>query len=265
MSGQSVQEWLEGYWTAWVERDAEAAAMLFTETHSTASSSSSTLSRAPRACATTGPGSPRPRPTSRSTGAHPSPTAITLPWSGGFAWRNAGEPVTLAGLMAPRVSHFLSIMFRRQPRLRGRPGFVGGGLLRAWAAKSGGDDDPAELDGHVVVGRFGFRGVPASLSSMAGHVVGAVTVQCVPDGDHAETDQPRTARSVPRPPTPARCDDAKTGSAGPVGMRRAVAARPARSLGLSRPAGSASPGQVSVRHSTEQPAPGSGADPCWED
>ena len=36
-----------------------------------------------------------------------------------------------------------------------------GGLGRAWAAKSGGDDDPAELDGHVVVGRLGLRGVPA--------------------------------------------------------------------------------------------------------
>jgi hypothetical protein len=30
MSGQSVQEWLAGYRRAWVERDAEAAAMLFT-------------------------------------------------------------------------------------------------------------------------------------------------------------------------------------------------------------------------------------------
>jgi ketosteroid isomerase-like protein len=31
MSGQSVQEWLAGYRRAWVERDAEAAAMLFTD------------------------------------------------------------------------------------------------------------------------------------------------------------------------------------------------------------------------------------------
>ena len=31
MSGQSVQEWLEGYRKAWVERDVEAAAKLFTE------------------------------------------------------------------------------------------------------------------------------------------------------------------------------------------------------------------------------------------
>ena len=31
MSGQTVQEWLEGYRKAWVERDAEAAAKLFTE------------------------------------------------------------------------------------------------------------------------------------------------------------------------------------------------------------------------------------------
>ena len=31
MSGQSVQEWLAGYRKAWVERDAEGAAVLFTE------------------------------------------------------------------------------------------------------------------------------------------------------------------------------------------------------------------------------------------
>ena len=31
MNGQAVQEWLEGYRKAWVERDAEAAAKLFTE------------------------------------------------------------------------------------------------------------------------------------------------------------------------------------------------------------------------------------------
>jgi hypothetical protein len=31
MSGQSVREWLEGYRAAWVSRDAEAAAKLFTE------------------------------------------------------------------------------------------------------------------------------------------------------------------------------------------------------------------------------------------
>jgi hypothetical protein len=30
------------------------------------------------------------------------------------------------------------------------PGFLRGGLLRAWTAKSRGDDDPAEFDGHVV-------------------------------------------------------------------------------------------------------------------
>ena len=69
-------------------------------------------------------------------------------------------------------------------------GFLRGGLLRAWAAKSRGDDDPAELDGHVVVGRFGLRGVPAGPSPVPDDVTGAVTVQGVPDGDHAKTDQP---------------------------------------------------------------------------
>src|SRR5689334_2326207 len=54
-------------------------------------------------------------------------------------------------------------------------GFLRGGLLRAWAAKSGGDDDPAELDGHVVVGRFGLRGVPAGPSPVPDDVTGAVT------------------------------------------------------------------------------------------
>src|SRR3954454_12893471 len=70
------------------------------------------------------------------------------------------------------------------------PGFLRGGLLRAWAAKSRGDDDPAELDGHVVVGGFGLRGVPAGSSTVTGHVVGCVPVQGVPEGDQAETDQP---------------------------------------------------------------------------
>jgi hypothetical protein len=53
-----------------------------------------------------------------------------------------------------------------------------GGLLRAWAAKSRGDDDAAELDGHVVVGRFGLGGVPAGPSTVTGHLVGGVPVQC---------------------------------------------------------------------------------------
>ena len=35
-------------------------------------------------------------------------------------------------------------------------GFLRCGLLRAWAA-SGGEDDAAELYGHVVVGRFGLQ------------------------------------------------------------------------------------------------------------
>src|SRR5215203_1140097 len=74
-------------------------------------------------------------------------------------------------------------------------GFLRGGLLRTWAAKSGGDDDAAELDGHVVVGGFGLRGVPAGPRSVTGYVVGCVSVQRVPDGDHAETDQPERHRS----------------------------------------------------------------------
>jgi len=61
--------------------------------------------------------------------------------------------------------------------------------------KSGGDDDPAEFDGHVVVGRLGLRGVPAGSGSVAGHVIDAMAVQRVPDGDHAETDQPERHRS----------------------------------------------------------------------
>ena len=94
------------------------------------------------------------------------------------------------------------------PRLRGHlpchdtintGTFVGGSRLRAWAAKSGGDDDPAELDGHVVVGRFGLRGVPAGPGPVTGHVGGGVPVQRVPDGDDAEADQPNgTVRSTAR-------------------------------------------------------------------
>jgi hypothetical protein len=90
----------------------------------------------------------------------------------------------------PRVSRFWLIMSRLLPRLRGRPGFLAGWPAQGMTAKSGGDDDPAELDGHVVVGGFGLRGVPAVPSPVTGHVIGAVTVQCVPDGDDAETDQP---------------------------------------------------------------------------
>jgi hypothetical protein len=71
-----------------------------------------------------------------------------------------------------------------------------GGLLRAWAAKSGGDDDPAEFDGHVVVGRFGLRGVPPRSRPVTGHVVGGVPVQRVPDGDDAEADQPEPHRPL---------------------------------------------------------------------
>ena len=90
----------------------------------------------------------------------------------------------------PRVSRLLLIKSRGGPGCEDGPGFLRGGLLRAWAAKSRGYDDAAEFDGHVVVGRFGFRGVPAGSGSVTGHIVGAMTVQRVPDGDDAETDQP---------------------------------------------------------------------------
>ena len=60
-------------------------------------------------------------------------------------------------------------------------------------------DDPPELDGHVVVGRFGLGGVPPGPNPVADHVVGCVSVQRVPDGDHAETDQAeRHVRSTAR-------------------------------------------------------------------
>jgi hypothetical protein len=65
-----------------------------------------------------------------------------------------------------------------------------GDLLKAWTAKSGGGNDPPQFDGHVVVGGFGLRGVPAGPGSVARHIVGGVSVQGGPEGDHAATDQP---------------------------------------------------------------------------
>ena len=93
----------------------------------------------------------------------------------------------------PRVSQPSLIMFRRQARLSDGPGFLRDDPLRARSAKSGGDDDAAERDGSVVVGRFGLRGVPAG--PIAGWLmVGGVPVHRVPKGDHAETDQPERHR-----------------------------------------------------------------------
>jgi hypothetical protein len=69
-------------------------------------------------------------------------------------------------------------------------------LLRAWAAKSRGDADTTQFDGHVVEGRFGLHGVPAGPGPVTGHVLGGVPVQRIPHGDHAES--ARTAPSVPR-------------------------------------------------------------------
>ena len=51
----------------------------------------------------------------------------------------------------------------------------------------------------LVVGRFGLRRVPPSPSPVSRHVIRGVPVQRVPDGGHAETDQPeRTVRSTAR-------------------------------------------------------------------
>ena len=80
-----------------------------------------------------------------------------------------------------------------------------GGLFRAWAVKSGGDDDPAEFDGHVVVGRLGLRGVPAGSGSVAGHVIDAMTVQRIPDGDDAEAGQSERHRSFHGATCPITC------------------------------------------------------------
>ena len=90
-------------------------------------------------------------------------------------------------LDTPRVSQSLLIKYQR-PRCEDGPGFLWGGPLKAWTPKSGGDEDKAELDGHVVVGGLGLRGAPAG--SVAGHVIDAMSVPCVPGGDDAETDQP---------------------------------------------------------------------------
>jgi hypothetical protein len=59
-----------------------------------------------------------------------------------------------------RVSHFRVIMFLPLPRPVGLRGYLGFWKVGAWVPESVGDDDAAELDDHVVEGRFGFGGVP---------------------------------------------------------------------------------------------------------
>jgi hypothetical protein len=66
--------------------------------------------------------------------------------------------------------------------------------------KSGGDDDPAEFDGHIIVGGFGLRRVPAGPGSVAGHVVGGVAVQGAPEVTTLKQINPKgtvTACSIP--------------------------------------------------------------------
>jgi hypothetical protein len=74
----------------------------------------------------------------------------------------------------------LLIKSLRLPRRRGRLGFLARWPAQGpWAVKSGGDDDTAELDGHVVVGPLDLRGVPPRSRPVTGHVVGCVPVQRV--------------------------------------------------------------------------------------
>jgi hypothetical protein len=93
------------------------------------------------------------------------------------------------------------VMFRRRPRLRGQLGFLRLWPVRAWAAKSRGDEHASEFDSHAVVGRFGLCGVPAGSRPVFGGVVGCVAVQGVGDSGHSATDQARTSRYLLAPMT----------------------------------------------------------------
>ena len=84
----------------------------------------------------------------------------------------------------------------RPPQVRGRPEFLVG-----WPAQGMGCEIWAammkpQFDGHVVVGGFGFRGVPAGPGPVTGHVLGGVPCRGVPDGDDAEADQPERHRPL---------------------------------------------------------------------
>src|SRR3954454_8605672 len=111
---------------------------------------------------------------------------LRRPWSDAMTGLLArtGSP-----LAAPRHSEDQGVTGRPRSGApdRGCPVKIG---EPAWTAKSGGDDDPAELDGHVVIGWFGLHGVPAGPSPVTGHVVGGVPVQRIPDGHQTEADQP---------------------------------------------------------------------------
>ena len=59
------------------------------------------------------------------------------------------------------------------------------------------------FDGHVVVGRFGLRGVPAGPGPVTGHVVGGVSVQRIVGADNPVTASDQGFRNQP-PPAPQR-------------------------------------------------------------
>ena len=80
------------------------------------------------------------------------------------------------------ASHFRTPLITRLSWLCGKvfPGqaedadFFGCRLVGARCLKSGGDDDAAELGGHVGCGRLGFAGVPGGAGPVFGHVRGVV-------------------------------------------------------------------------------------------
>lgn len=76
------------------------------------------------------------------------------------------------------------------PGLVDGEGFVGcGGAGGTWM-KPGGDEQPAEFDDHVEVGRFGFGGVPGCVSAAGGDVVVVIGGgEGVPAGDQAVGDE----------------------------------------------------------------------------
>src|SRR6266498_5602822 len=55
--------------------------------------------------------------------------------------------------------------------------------------KPGGDEEAAELDDHVEVGRFGLGGVPGGVPAAGGDVVGVLCGEGVPAGDQAVGDE----------------------------------------------------------------------------
>ncbi|MDT7683508.1 MAG: hypothetical protein QOG57_3818 [Pseudonocardiales bacterium] len=66
----------------------------------------------------------------------------------------------------------------------------GGGIDLRVCTIFGGDEDPSELDEHVLVAGVGLGGIPASPASVLGHDGGVVAGQVVPDDDQALGEQP---------------------------------------------------------------------------